>query len=141
LSDRDWLKEELSRNQEEKEADAYLSDRDWLKEEHSQIQECDEPNEEYFEPLVKAISPPEDMCDHIFKLAKNGLTLAQIGITLRDSVGTPQVSNVTGSKILHILKTNGIAPDYPEDLFCSIKEVVSIHKHLDQHRKDNRHEE
>jgi len=78
----------------------------------------------------------EDICDHICKLAKKGLTPSQIGVTLRDSFGIPQVSNVTGSKILRILKTNGIAPDYPEDLYCLIKKAVSIRKHLDKNRKD-----
>merc|ERR1711920_638603 len=78
----------------------------------------------------------EDICDHICKLAKKGLTPSQIGVTLRDSFGIPQVSNVTSSKILRILKTNGLAPELPEDLYCLIKKAVSIRKHLDKNRKD-----
>jgi len=115
LSDRDWLKEEPSRNQdEEKKADAWMSDRDWLKE-HSRNQK--EEEEKYDEPNDEELTP------------------SQIGVTLRDSFGIPQVSNVTCSKILRILRTNGIAPDYPEDLYCLIKEAVSIRKHLDINRK------
>merc|ERR1711934_1003654 len=79
---------------------------------------------------------PEDVSEHICKLAKKGLTPSQIGVTLRDSFGIPQVSNVTGSKILRILKTNGLAPELPEDLYCLIKKAVSIRKHLDKNRKD-----
>lgn len=41
------------------------------------------------------------------KLSKKGLTPSQIGVILRDSHGIAQVKNVTGSKILRILKANG----------------------------------
>ena len=49
----------------------------------------------------------EDVIEHITKLARKGLTPSQIGVTLRDSHGIPQVRFVTGNKILRILKTNG----------------------------------
>merc|ERR1712003_348564 len=78
----------------------------------------------------------EDVCDHICKLAKKGLTPSQIGVTLRDSFGIPQVKTVTGNKILRILKTNSLAPELPEDLYYLIKKAVSIRKHLDRNRKD-----
>ena len=41
------------------------------------------------------------------KLARKGLTPSQIGVTLRDSHGIPQVRFVTGNKILRILKSQG----------------------------------
>jgi ribosomal protein S15P/S13E len=47
--------------------------------------------------------------EHICKLAKKGMTPSQIGVLLRDSHGIPQVTTVTGSKILRILKGNGAA--------------------------------
>jgi hypothetical protein len=50
---------------------------------------------------------PEDVVEHIIKLARKGLTPSQIGVTLRDSHGIPQVRFVTGNKILRILKSNG----------------------------------
>ena len=50
---------------------------------------------------------PEDVVEHIAKLARKGLTPSQIGVTLRDSHGIPQVRFVTGNKILRILKSNG----------------------------------
>merc|ERR1712139_758277 len=79
---------------------------------------------------------PDDVCDHIAKLAKKGLTPSQIGVTLRDSFGVPQVSTITGNKILRILKVSGLAPELPEDLYHLIKKAVSIRKHLDKNRKD-----
>mmetsp|Transcript_125131 Transcript_125131/g.221771 ORF Transcript_125131/g.221771 Transcript_125131/m.221771 type:complete len:152 (+) Transcript_125131:109-564(+) len=79
---------------------------------------------------------PEDVCDHIVKLAKKGLTPSQIGVTLRDSFGIPQVHLVTGAKILRILKAKGEAAQLPEDLYYLIKKAVSIRKHMDRNRKD-----
>jgi len=79
---------------------------------------------------------PEDVADQIFKLAKKGMTPSQIGIVLRDSHGIAQVKSVTGNKILRILKSNGLAPSIPEDLYCLIKKAVSIRKHLERNRKD-----
>ena len=55
---------------------------------------------------------PEDVVDHITKLARKGLTPSQIGVTLRDSHGIPQVRFVTGNKILRILKSNGASAAY-----------------------------
>mmetsp|Transcript_29117 Transcript_29117/g.40214 ORF Transcript_29117/g.40214 Transcript_29117/m.40214 type:complete len:152 (+) Transcript_29117:68-523(+) len=74
--------------------------------------------------------------EHCCKLAKKGLTPSQIGVILRDSHGITQVSSVTGSKVLRILKGKGLAPEIPEDLYHLIKKAVSVRKHLDRNRKD-----
>lgn len=50
---------------------------------------------------------PEEVVEQIVKLARKGLTPSQIGVTLRDSHGIPQVRFVTGNKILRILKAQG----------------------------------
>merc|ERR1712070_1250991 len=74
--------------------------------------------------------------DMACKLAKKGLTPSQIGVILRDSHGIAQVSSVTGSKVLRILKGHGLAPEIPEDLYHLIKKAVQVRKHLDRNRKD-----
>merc|ERR1711865_1129444 len=79
---------------------------------------------------------PQNVADQICKLAKKGLTPSQIGVILRDSHGIAQVKSVTGNKVLRILKTNGMAPEIPEDLYCLIKKAVSVRKHLERNRKD-----
>ncbi|KAM0789823.1 Small ribosomal subunit protein uS15z [Microbotryomycetes sp. NB124-2] len=79
---------------------------------------------------------PEDVNEHICKLARKGLTPSQIGVVLRDSHGVPQVKSVTGNKILRILKTNGLAPQIPEDLYHLIKKAVAVRKHLERNRHD-----
>jgi small subunit ribosomal protein S13e len=78
----------------------------------------------------------EQVKEEIFKYAKKGLTPSQIGVILRDSFGIPQVSQITGNKILRILKTAGLAPELPEDLYHLIKKAVNIRRHLEKNRKD-----
>lgn len=52
--------------------------------------------------------------DMICKLAKKGMTPSQIGVVLRDSHGIPLVTNVTGNKILRILRVS-----IPHNCICS----------------------
>ncbi|KAK4649325.1 ribosomal 40S subunit protein S13 [Podospora bellae-mahoneyi] len=79
---------------------------------------------------------PEQVVDQICKLAKKGATPSQIGVILRDSHGVAQTKVVTGNKILRILKSHGLAPALPEDLFSLIKKAVAVRKHLERNRKD-----
>jgi small subunit ribosomal protein S13e len=74
--------------------------------------------------------------EQICKLAKKGHTPSQIGVILRDFHGVPQVKSITGSKILRILKVQGLAAEIPEDLYCLIKKAVSVRKHLERFRQD-----
>ena len=78
----------------------------------------------------------DDVKEQIYKLAKKGLTPSQIGVILRDSHGVAQVRFVTGNKILRILKSKGLAPDLPEDLYHLTKKAVAVRKHLERNRKD-----
>mmetsp|Transcript_80420 Transcript_80420/g.111697 ORF Transcript_80420/g.111697 Transcript_80420/m.111697 type:complete len:152 (-) Transcript_80420:75-530(-) len=86
-------------------------------------------------PSWLRVSAPE-VVDHVCKLAKKGNTPSQIGVILRDSHGIPQVTHVTGQKILRILRAQGLAPELPEDLYMLIKKAVAVRKHLERHRKD-----
>ncbi|KAG5319211.1 RS13 protein, partial [Pseudoatta argentina] len=79
---------------------------------------------------------PEDCKELIYKLAKKGHTPSQIGVILRDSHGVAQVRFRTGNKILRIVKSMGLAPDLPEDLYYLIKKAVAVRKHLERNRKD-----
>ncbi|KAK0526040.1 ribosomal 40S subunit protein S13 [Tilletia horrida] len=79
---------------------------------------------------------PEEVSQHIYKLARKGYTPSRIGVELRDSHGVAQVRFVTGNKILRILKSEGLAPEIPEDLYHLIKKAVSVRKHLERNRKD-----
>jgi len=87
-------------------------------------------------PPVWCKIEPEKVKEEIFKAAKKGMTPSQIGVVLRDSLGIAQVNSITGSKILRILKTAGLAPELPEDLYHLIKKAVNIRRHLEKNRKD-----
>ena len=78
----------------------------------------------------------EEVEEQIIKYARKGLTPSAIGVVLRDSHGVPQVKFATGNKILRILKSNGLAPEIPEDLYHLIKKAVNMRKHLERNRKD-----
>ena len=77
-----------------------------------------------------------DIVETICKLARKGVPPSMIGLQLRDSMGIAQVKNITGRKILRLLKHNGLAPEIPEDMYCLIKRAVSMRKHLERFRKD-----
>merc|ERR1712055_80246 len=78
----------------------------------------------------------DDVKEQIYKLAKKGLRPSQIGVILRDSHGVAQVRYVTGNQILRILKSKGLAPELPEDLYHLIRKAVAMRKHLMRNRKD-----
>ncbi|KAL7276486.1 ribosomal 40S subunit protein S13 [Rhizina undulata] len=78
----------------------------------------------------------EQVVEKICKAARKGAMPSQIGVELRDSHGIAQVKVVTGNKILRILKSHGLAPEIPEDLYMLIKKAVAVRKHLERNRKD-----
>jgi small subunit ribosomal protein S13e len=81
-------------------------------------------------------STSEEIKDLIYKLAKKGYKPSLIGINLRDTHGVGKSHYLTGSKILRVLKSLGVAPDLPEDLYFMIKKAVGMRKHLERNRKD-----
>lgn len=80
---------------------------------------------------------PEEVEKLVIKLAKEGNTPSKIGIILRDQYGIPDVKQITGKKILKILKENNLVPEIPEDLLNLMKKAVKIKKHLEIHKKDH----
>mmetsp|Transcript_42531 Transcript_42531/g.40785 ORF Transcript_42531/g.40785 Transcript_42531/m.40785 type:complete len:154 (+) Transcript_42531:42-503(+) len=85
---------------------------------------------------LKNLYTSEDVQEHIVKLAKKGLTPSKIGVILRDSRGIAQVKSLTGTRILRILKSKGLAPELPEDLYCLIKKALNVRKHLERNKQD-----
>ena len=72
----------------------------------------------------------------IVKLAKEGKTPSQIGITLRDTYGLPDVKLIAKKSVTDILKGKGLLPEMPEDLSSLIKKNVALLKHLEKNKKD-----
>jgi small subunit ribosomal protein S15 len=72
----------------------------------------------------------------IAKLAKDGKTTSQIGLTLRDVYGIPSVLALCGKSISAILKEKKIISEVPEDLGALFKKFASIKKHLEANKHD-----
>lgn len=73
----------------------------------------------------------------IVKLAKDGMSTAQIGQTLRDQYGIPSVKAITKKSTLKILEENGVKKDIPEDLLNLLKKAVLLSEHMAKNKKDN----
>lgn len=78
----------------------------------------------------------KDVADKVCKYARKGWSPSAIGVLLRDQHGVGLICNVTNTKVLRILRRNGLAPAIPEDLYQLIKKAVAIRKHLEKNRKD-----
>ena len=78
----------------------------------------------------------EEIEEMILKFTKEGKSTSEIGIILRDTYGIPSVKDVTGERINQILKRNGQAQEYPEDLMNLIRRAVNIRDHLEENPKD-----
>ena len=72
----------------------------------------------------------------ILSLANQGKSTSEIGMVLRDRNGVPDVTQVTGKKILSILKEKNVAPTVPEDIHNLIVKVLELKKHTDRNPKD-----
>ncbi len=79
---------------------------------------------------------PKDVEKKVVKLASEGLSTSQIGITLRDMHGVPSVKLATGKSILGILGENEASPSLPEDLTNLMRKAVRLGEHLKLNSKD-----
>jgi len=70
------------------------------------------------------------------KLAKEGKTVSEIGLHLRDTYGIPSTKLLTGKRITAMLREKKIVKEFPEDLSALIRKDVLILKHLEKNRKD-----
>ncbi|MEC8997272.1 MAG: 30S ribosomal protein S15 [Candidatus Thermoplasmatota archaeon] len=80
---------------------------------------------------------PKEVEKDVLKLASEGLSTSQIGITLRDTHGVPSVKLATGKSILMILQENKVSPSLPEDLTNLMRKAVRLGEHLKVNNKDN----
>jgi small subunit ribosomal protein S15 len=78
----------------------------------------------------------EEVEAKIVDLAKQGLSSAEIGMTLRDSYGIPSVKLCYKEKIVDVMKREGVYPEYPEDFRNLVRKALALRRHLDGHPKD-----
>lgn len=72
----------------------------------------------------------------VAKLANDEKSSAEIGVILRDRYGIPNVREVTGKKVVQIMKENGFTFKYPEDMMNLMKKALKIKKHLEKNKHD-----
>lgn len=73
----------------------------------------------------------------VVKLVKEGKTPSQVGITLRDIYGIPDVKTMLGKSVTQLMKEKKLLPELPEDLMALIRKSIMIRKHREQNHKDN----
>ncbi|MCI4322471.1 MAG: 30S ribosomal protein S15 [Thermoplasmata archaeon] len=78
----------------------------------------------------------DEATEQAVRLAKSGLSSAQVGAQLRDGYAIPSVRLVTGKRLGTLLHDNGIKGDIPEDIEALLKRVVKLQRHLSQNPKD-----
>jgi small subunit ribosomal protein S15 len=72
----------------------------------------------------------------ILDLRKQGKTMSEIGLILRDKHGVPNVKLATGKRIGRILAGAGAEARIPEDLQNLIKKALGMRKHLNENKND-----
>lgn len=81
---------------------------------------------------------PREVELHILDLAKQGKSVSEIGMIIRDQYAVPDVKIATGKSISKILEANNLKSEIPEDLKNLISRALQIKKHLDTNKKDVR---
>jgi len=78
----------------------------------------------------------EDCENLIVKFAKEGKSMAEIGLILRDQYAVPLVKLVLGCKIKDVIEKHQLLPKLPEDIAALAKKALRIRKHLEENKKD-----
>ena len=79
---------------------------------------------------------PKKVEAQVLKLAKSGLSTAEIGTQLRDAYGVPSVKLATGKSISDLLHAADAAPELPEDLTNLMRRAVRLGEHLERNTRD-----
>ncbi|MDP3103275.1 MAG: 30S ribosomal protein S15 [Candidatus Methanoperedens sp.] len=88
------------------------------------------------EPAKWSNTNKDEIENTVLQLANEGKSTSEIGMSLRDRYGVPDVTLVTGKKIQAILKEKNQAPKVPEDIHNLIVKVLDLNKHLEKNPKD-----
>ncbi len=78
----------------------------------------------------------EEIRELIVDLAKKGETASEIGITLRDQYGVPNVELAIAESITEVMEANDLGSEIPEDLLALMEKAVNLKDHLEEHPKD-----
>jgi small subunit ribosomal protein S15 len=79
---------------------------------------------------------PGEIEELVVKLGKEEKGPSEIGTTLRDQHGIPDVKLSTGKRITKILEAKNVKKDIPEQLMNLINKAITLDKHLKANPKD-----
>ncbi len=84
---------------------------------------------------------PAEIVELVAKLAGEGMTMAKIGLVLRDQYAVPDVRLATGKSMKQLLADKGMKTELPEDLANLMKRAVELSNHLKGNPRDlhNKH--
>ena len=84
---------------------------------------------------------PAEVMDLVAKLAGENMSMAKVGLVLRDQYAIPDVRLATGKSMKQIFAAKGLTTELPEDLASLMKKAVELNNHLKNNRRDlhNRH--
>ena len=80
------------------------------------------------------IYEPVEIEKLIVKMAKEGKTNSEIGLTLRDQYGVPDVRSL-GMRVSKVAEKE-VKKEVPDDIYNLIKKAVQLHKHLNTNHHD-----
>jgi small subunit ribosomal protein S15 len=84
------------------------------------------------------VTNPKEVEDLVVKYGKDGITMSQIGIKMRDQHAVPLVKPIVKKSIKKILDENGIKREIPEDLNNIVRKAVNLQRHLKSNNSDKR---
>jgi len=78
----------------------------------------------------------DEVKDLVAKMATEGVTMAKIGLVLRDQYGIPNIRLATGKTIKEICAEKDVKFELPDDLQNLMKRAVSLSGHVKSNPKD-----
>jgi len=81
---------------------------------------------------------PDEVKAAIVKMAKDGQTPSQIGVSLRDDYGVPLAKPLLGKGITQVLEESKAGPKIPQDLQDLIDRASRVQRHLQSHKSDRK---
>ena len=78
----------------------------------------------------------QDAVEAVLDLGRTGTTSVKIGQILKEEHGVSNIKELTGKRIVQILRENNLAPKLPADLNALIQKATTIRKHLATHKMD-----
>ncbi len=88
------------------------------------------------EPPAWSTTDPKEIERLVLDLRKQGRTVSEIGLILRDKHGVPDVKLATGKRIGRIVQDAGMESKIPEDLQNLIVRALGMRKHLSENKND-----